>query len=320
MATLTKSTLCKAAFTLVCVSIGVACAGPDGAISDGASSGSASSDGASVGAGGGASVGAGGGASVGAGGGAIGNPGDVASPPNGTPDDSHQLAPLANLAPGAVNLGMAGDYAILTKSGVSTVPPSVITGNLGVSPIAAAAVTGFSLSATATNVFSTSAQVSGKIYAANYAVPSPSNLTIAILDMQTAFSDAASRAPKATELSAGNIGGMTLTPGVYKWASGLVIPTDVTLSGSSSDVWIFQVAQNLTMASAKKIILTGGALPRNIFWQVSGRVDIGTTSHFEGIVLSQTAIALATGASINGRLLAQTAVTLDSSTVVQPAP
>jgi hypothetical protein len=293
MATLTKSTLCKTAFALVCVSLGVACAGSDSAISDSALSGGAISDSASSG-----------GASVGAGGGAIGNPGDA----------------LANLAPGAVNLGMAGDYAILTKSGVSTVPPSVITGNLGVSPIAATAVTGFSLSATATNVFSTSAQVSGKIYAANYAVPSPSNLTVAVLDMQTAFTDAASRAPNVTELSAGNIGGMTLTPGVYKWASGLVIPTDVTLSGSSSDVWIFQVAQNLTMASAKKIILTGGALPRNIFWQVSGRVDIGTTSHFEGIVLSQTAITLATGASINGRLFAQTAVTLDSSTVVQPAP
>jgi hypothetical protein len=207
---------------------------------------------------------------------------------------------------------------VLSKSGVSTVPPSVITGNLGVSPIAATAVTGFALKADATNVFSTSTQVTGKIYAADYAVPSPSNLTTAVLDMQTAFTDAASRAPKVTELGAGNIGGMTLTPGIYKWSSAVVIPTDVTLKGSSSDVWIFQIAQTLDLANATKIILQGGALAKNIFWQVSGRVDVGTTAHFEGIVLSQTGIAFRTGASVNGRLLAQTAVSLDSTTVVQP--
>ena len=207
---------------------------------------------------------------------------------------------------------------MLSKSGVATVPPSVITGNLGVSPIAATAVTGFALKADATNVFSTSTQVTGKIYAADYAVPSPSNLTTAVLDMQTAFTDAASRAPKVTELGAGNIGGMTLTPGIYKWSSAVVIPTDVTLKGSSSDVWIFQIAQTLDLANATKIILQGGALAKNIFWQVSGRVDVGTTAHFEGIVLSQTGIAFRTGASVNGRLLAQTAVTLDSTTVVQP--
>ena len=217
-----------------------------------------------------------------------------------------------------MNLGRAGDFAVLSKSGVSTVPPSVITGNLGVSPIAATAVTGFALKVDATNVFSTSTQVTGKIYAADYAVPSPSNLTTAVLDMQTAFTDAASRAPKVTELGAGNIGGMTLTPGIYKWSSAVVIPTDVTLKGSSSDVWIFQIAQTLDLANATKIILQGGALAKNIFWQVSGRVDVGTTAHFEGIVLSQTGIAFRTGASVNGRLLAQTAVTLDSTTVAQP--
>ncbi len=224
------------------------------------------------------------------------------------------------LTAGAVNLRSAGNYVILAKAGVSTVPPSVITGDLGVSPIAATAATGFSLIANASNVFSTSAQVTGRIYAADYAVPTPSNLTSAIGDMQTAFTDAASRAPKATELGAGNIGGMTLSPGVYKWGTGLLIPTNVTLSGSSTDVWIFQIAQNLTVASAAKILLKGGALPKNIFWQVSGLVDVGTTAHLEGIVLTQTAIALHTGASINGRLFAQTAVTLDSSTVAQPAP
>ena len=235
-------------------------------------------------------------------------------------DDVTTKAVASPLARGAVDLGAAGNYVILSKAGVSTVPPSAITGNLGVSPIAATAVTGFSLVTNPQNVFSSSAQVTGRIYAADYAVPSPSNLTTAVGDMQTAFTDAAGRAPRVTELGAGNIGGQTLTAGVYKWGTGVLIPADVTLSGSSTDIWIFQIAQNLTVSSGKKIILKGGALAKNIFWQVSGLVDAGTTAHLEGTILSQTSIAFHTGASINGRLFAQTAVTLDSCAVVQPAP
>ena len=218
-----------------------------------------------------------------------------------------------------VNLGTAGNFVILAKSGISTVPPADITGNLGVSPIAASAITGFSLTMHSTNVYSTSAQVTGKVYAANYSVPTPSKMTTAIGDMQTAFTDAASRAPNFTELGAGNIGGMTLAPGVYKWGTGVLIPTSVTLSGSSSGVWIFQIAQGLTMATSTQIILKGGALPKNIFWQVGEGVSIGTDAHIEGIVLAKTAITLGTEATANGRLLSQTAVTLIKNIVVQPA-
>ena len=217
-----------------------------------------------------------------------------------------------------VNLGKAGGFAILAKSGISTVPASVITGNIGVSPAAATYMTGFSLIADATNVFSTSPQVIGKVYAADYAPPTPSNLTTAVGDMQLAFTDAAGRAPSFTELGAGNIGGFTLPHGVYKWGTGVVIPTNVTLTGAANDVWIFEIAQGLNLSSATKVLLTGGAQAKNVFWQVSGGVVLGTTSHLEGIVLCQTAITLATGASVKGRLLAQTAVTLDQSTVTQP--
>ncbi len=220
---------------------------------------------------------------------------------------------------GAVSLGAAGGYAILAKSGVATVSPSTVTGDLGVSPAAATYITGFSLAADTSNVFSTSPQVTGKVYAADYAVPTPSNLTTAIGDMEAAYTDAAGRAPFKTELGEGNIGGMNLAPGVYKWGTGLLIPTDVTLTGQASDVWIFQIAQGLTMSSGAKVVLAGGALPRNIFWQVAGLVDLGTTAHCEGVVLSQTAITLRTGASVNGRLLAQTAVNIDAATVVEPS-
>ena len=220
----------------------------------------------------------------------------------------------------AVNLRTAGNYAILAESAISTVPPSVVTGDLGLSPMAATFITNFSLIADSTNVFATSTQVTGKIYAADDAVPTPSNLTTAIGDMGLAFTDAAGRAPSVTELGAGSIGGMTLAPGVYQWGTGLLIPTDLTLNGSATAVWIFQIAQNLTVSSAVNVHLTGGALAKNVFWQVAGSVDLGTTSHLEGIVLCQTMINLRTGASIAGRLMAQTAVSLDASTVTQPAP
>jgi hypothetical protein len=168
--------------------------------------------------------------------------------------------------------------------------------------------------------FSTSTQVKGKIYAADYATPTPTNLLTAIQDMGLAYTDAAGRAASVTELGAGNIGGMTLAPGVFKWGSGVLIPSNLTLTGSSTGVWIFQIAQTLTVSNGTIISLTGGAVPKNVFWQVAGDTSIGTTAQFAGVLLDQTQIAVGTGASINGRLLAQTAVTLQSNSVVQPAP
>ena len=220
--------------------------------------------------------------------------------------------------PAPVNLGDAGNFVILAKSGISTVPQSVVTGNIGVSPIARGGLTGFSETMDVSNTFSRSGQVVGKLFAADYSAPSPSKLGVAVLDMQAAYTDAAGRAPDYTELGAGNIGGMTLPPGTYKWSSGVVIPTDVTLNGGPNDVWIFQIAGTVTQASATRVNVTGGAQARNIFWQVADVVALGTTAHMEGIVLAQTGITLATGATVNGRLLAQTAVTLQMNVVTQP--
>lgn len=219
---------------------------------------------------------------------------------------------------GPVDLGKAGNYAILAKSGISTVPNSVINGDIGVSPIDSTALTGFALTKDATNQFSTSAQVTGNAYASNYASPTPSNLTTAVSDMEAAYTDAAGRAADKTELYAGDISGQRLVAGVYKWSNGVVINTDVTLNGSANDVFIFQIAQGITQAPNTKIILTGGAQAKNIFWQAAKTVTIKSGAHFEGIVLSMTNITLGTKASINGRLLAQTAVTLDQSTVKAP--
>jgi hypothetical protein len=227
----------------------------------------------------------------------------------------------AAIVPGVpVDLGTAGNYVILAASEITTVSPSAIVGAMGLSPAASTYITGFTLTLAAAKTFSTSAQVTGNIYAADYASPTPAALTAAIGDMQLAFTAAAGRAPDVTELGAGNIGGKTLTAGVYKWSTGLLIPTDVTLTGAATDVWIFQIAQNLTLSNAAQVVLTGGGLSKNVFWQVAGLASLGTTAHCEGVILSKTAITLNTGASVSGRLFAQTAVTLAKSAVTQPAP
>jgi hypothetical protein len=217
-----------------------------------------------------------------------------------------------------VNLGTSGNYVILAKSGISSVPTSAVTGNLGVSPIDSTAITGFSLTLDSSGQFSTSSQVTGEVYAPDYASPTSVSLTTAVGDMQTAYTDAAGRTlPDYTELGSGNIGGMTLTAGLYKWSTGVTIPTDVTLSGGPNSVWIFQIAGDMSIAGATSVILSGGAQAQNIFWQVAGGVgvDLGTTSQFEGTIMTEAGINMETGASINGRLLAQTAVTLDANSI-----
>jgi hypothetical protein len=214
-----------------------------------------------------------------------------------------------------VSLGTAGTFAILTKSGITDVFASAINGDIGASPITGAAI------------HLTCAEVmTGKVYSVNAAGPlpcrvtDPTLLTKAVGDMQTAYTDAAGRVlPDFIDLGAGKIGGLTLVPGLYKWNTKVLMSTDVTLSGGKNDVWIFQIAGTFTQANATKMILKGGARSKNIFWQASGAVAIGTTAHSEGVILAKTMIAMKTGASANSRLLAQTAVTLQQNAVTQPA-
>ena len=216
-----------------------------------------------------------------------------------------------------VDLGAAENYVILAESAISNVPTSKVTGDLGLSPAATSYITGFAL--TNATGYATASQVSGKIYAANMAAPTPINLTTAVDNMSTAYTDAAERpTPDFSEYSLGNIGGKTLTPGLYKWTNTVTMTSTVTLTGDGSDVWIFQIAGDLVMHNGVKIILKGGAQAKNIFWQVAGQATLGTTSHVEGVILSKTSITLQTGASMNGRALAQTAVNLDQNAVTKP--
>jgi hypothetical protein len=227
----------------------------------------------------------------------------------------------ADAANEPVHLGTAANFAILSEAGITTTGVTAIVGHVGVSPIASTAMTGFGLTMDSSGEFSRSPVVTGNVYAADYAAPTPTLLGTAISNMETAYTDAEGRTnPIATELGAGNIGGMTLPPGLYKWSSDVMIPSEVILSGPSTGVWIFQIAGTLNISSGVQIQLSGGAHPGNIFWQVAGQTTLETSSVFQGNILGKTAIVIKDGAALNGRALAQTAVTLDGNAITRPLP
>lgn len=229
-----------------------------------------------------------------------------------------------------VDLGTAGNFVILAKSGITNTGShtSVITGNIGSSPITAAAMDNIFCSEIIGTIYGVDAAYTGSgdttCFAGNPPLSHKTLVDNAVLDMVTAYNDAAGRAlPDYTNLGAGNIGGMTLAPGLYKWTTDVTIPTSVTLSGGASDVWIFQIAGNLNIASSGsvstgiKVILIGGAQASNVFWQVGGvtGATLGTYSTFNGNILTAKQIIMQTGVVLNGLALAQTQVTLDSNKV-----
>lgn len=231
------------------------------------------------------------------------------------------FVPSAGAGPIDIDLGTAGDFATLTKAGISTTGLTTVTGNIGVSPSAATSITGFGLIMDTDGTSSHTPIVIGKVYAANYAAPTPAKMTTAVSDMETAFSagNALVTPAPVVGLYDGDLSGRTLAAGLYKWSTGVLITNQgLILNGGPNDVWVFQIAQDLTINNSAIITLTGGAQAKNIFWVVSGQATLGSNSDVSGIILSKTLISLNTGAKVTGRLLAQTAVTLNASTVIQP--
>ncbi|MEO8006851.1 MAG: ice-binding family protein [Betaproteobacteria bacterium] len=215
--------------------------------------------------------------------------------------------------PAPVILGSAGNFRLLAQSAITDVPASVITGDVGLSPATGAAIGLTCVEITGLGPLS--------VHAVDAAGPAPcsfadaATLTTAVNDKGTAYTDANGRAPDYTELGAGNIGGLRLAPATYKWGTGVLIPSNLTLVGGVHDVWIFQIAQGLTVNPGVQIILEGGALAQNVYWATFAAASLDTTSKFKGTILSQTSITMNTGATINGRLFAGTAINLDHNTV-----
>lgn len=231
--------------------------------------------------------------------------------------------PIQTTSQAKIDLKSAGNYVILAGSEISNIPTSSITGNIGISPASASFITGFSMVYTTGEAHSTSAQVTGNIYASDYAAPTPATLTTAQGDLTTAYNNAAGRTSNDIVLISGNIGGLTLTPGLYKSSGSLEISSgDLTFDakGNANAVFIIQIASTLNTTSGRKVILAGGAQAANIFWQVGTSATLGTTSVFKGTIMADQSISMGTGASIEGRLLARiAAVTLEGNTLVKPA-
>jgi hypothetical protein len=218
-----------------------------------------------------------------------------------------------------VDLGKAGKYVILSKTGISTVPDSVITGDIAVSPAAATYMTGFSLTLEPAAGFSESSQVTGFAYAADYAKPVPKDLTTAVHNMKTAYTDAAGRPSvdaAKVNLEKGNLGGQVLVPGVYTFQTGVKIKGNMTFSGDG--VFIIRMTGNLKLAKKTNIVLADNAKAENIFWQVAGFVRVGKKANMKGILLVKTSVLFKTHSTLEGRVLTQTRCDLQKATITQP--
>ena len=225
--------------------------------------------------------------------------------------------------PTIVDLGLSGNFAIYAESGISTTGVTLVTGDIGVNPVTSTSITGFGLILPAGGAFSTSSLVVGSVYAPDYAPPTPANMVTTSGNMHTAFTTANGLVVPApvNEFMAGNLNGQTLTKGIYKWSSGVLITNGIVLDGGGDNcaTFIFQIAQDLTVSNSAIITLQNGAQAKNIFWVVAGSGAIlGTNVNFSGNILSKTLISVNTGSKVLGRLLAQTAVTLNAVTVVKP--
>ena len=222
----------------------------------------------------------------------------------------HQNA-MAAQAP--IDLGSASRFAVLAASEITSVPPSDIWGDVGLSPAARSKISGLP-----------PAEVVGSIFAADDGGAVAVMLTDAQVDLTAAYDDAAGRTPVPTgpflNPGSGNLGGLTLVAGLYKFTGeALLSGSDLTLTGSASDVWIFQIASSLTVANDIHVVLAGGAQAANIYWQVGTSATLGTTVRFKGNILADQSIALQTLATLDGRALARiAAVTLDSNTITVP--
>lgn len=225
------------------------------------------------------------------------------------------VIPLQVTVQAPVNLRTTVDFAILAGSLISNVPTSAITGNIGLSPAARSFITGFGL-----------AEVTGTIYAADDVAPAgvAAMLTAAKGDLTIAYNDLAGRTSVDMVLLAGNIGGLTLTPGLYKSSGSLEISSgDLTFdaNGNANAVFIIQMASTLVTTSGRQIILAGGAKASNIFWQVGTSATLGTNSVFKGAIMADQSISLNTGASVEGRLFARIgAVRLAGNALTKPTP
>jgi hypothetical protein len=231
------------------------------------------------------------------------------------------LATTALAGPVTVGLGTTEPFALLAAAGLSNIPTSTISGNVGVSPGPGSSITGL-----------TCLEVTGTIYAVDATglpcyTQNAGLLTIAMNNLGTAYTDAFGRVPNTTFAGIDNqLGGQTLVAGVYRFPSATTanLIGNLTLTGDADDVWIFQATSDFVTASSSTVTLTGGAQACHVFWQVGSSATLNTSSTLRGTVLANTSITVGTGVTVAGRLFAGAVngtgiVTLDKDTITRPA-
>jgi hypothetical protein len=193
-------------------------------------------------------------------------------------------------------LGTAGNFAVLSGAGMTNTGPSWITGAIGA---ASAGITGFPPGTAGPQHIGDSAFLTAET------------------DLVGTYNRAAGE-PTTTDYSNQNLGGLTLGPGVYNQSTAPTLTGTLTLSGGG--VYIFKIGSTLVTASGARVSLINGAQPCDIFWQVGSSATIATSTTFVGNIMAKAQIAMQTGATLNGRALAETAaVTLDTNRIIQPS-
>ena len=250
-------------------------------------------------------------------GGTLQGNGTTINPPTNTTNSTNSTSNAT-----LFDLGEASNFVLLSESGITATGllPNAIVGNVGTVPITGAALTGFDHT-----------NVNGIIYTVDAAgpsgsIPNPALLTSAVDDMHTAYNTAFGLpiTPGDLNVGSGNIGGMTLTPGIYRWNSDVTIFPSLTLDaqGNSSAVFVFQITGNLNVIGRNSnhdtshINLINGADAHNVYWVVAGTTSIGNAVPFSGNILTATNVVMNTDATLNGRVLAQTAITLAGSNII----
>jgi hypothetical protein len=216
--------------------------------------------------------------------------------------------------PGIVPLLTAGNYRILSEAGISNASGATVTGNIAVSPISHTAITGFTYTPNLGGAHGSAAEVSGNVDSPDNAAPTPANLTQAITDMQAAYTFAQGLVVPApvVGLGGGTLNGQTLVPGIYKWSTPVDITGPITIHGGPLDSIVMQISGTLNLEAGIAVNLTGGILPQNVFWAITGAVTLKTASTFRGVILAATSIATQATTTVHGALYAQTAITLIS--------
>ena len=230
-----------------------------------------------------------------------------------TSDSTIEVVPIPNHKVKKIDLGIVDSFAVMAYTSIDSSPTSSIAGKVGLKPGIRSLIN-----------LNAATEVSGghnEIYAGDDVGDSADYLNFARENLIAAYKEATLRQVDKDKIEAyaGNPGGKILPPGIYRWSNGVTISSDMILEGNDTDVYIFQITGDMHVDPKVRVILSGGIRPKNIFWQVSGKVTLGSTSVVQGNIMSQLSLEMKNLAHLNGRALVKNGkIILTQSTINKP--